>query len=125
MENSRQADKLLRQLESALGEVDVESLISLQPERKQRDVIFSTLENLLADGNITCSSERISTNSKVAISEHGLDFLYSGGYSMKKKGELAPAPQTREPVMQYLITVIAVFGLIFLLYFLMKLMWSS
>lgn len=123
MERAKKMDKLLRQLKSAKGFVDMESLISLQPEQKDKDLAREVLVEMLDDGIIESDSGELTSNSKVKITVEGNEFLYKGGYKAKHR-KPREEDHRPEPLLPYMIGVLIFAGLIAFLYYLLPVLWA-
>ncbi len=123
MSEAKRKDKILRQLKSGGGYVDMESLISLQPERKDKEFARVALKAMLKEGIIECDTEEISSTSKIKLTVEGNEFLYAGGYKRKERKPKVEDHRP-EPIMPYLITIL-IFGLLIaFLYYLLPVIWA-
>lgn len=123
MSEAKRKDKILRQLKSGEGFVDMESLISLQPEKKDKEFARVALKEMLNDGIIECDTGTITPNSKVKLTIEGNEFLYKGGYKRKERKPIVEDKRP-EPLMPYLITIL-IFGLLVaFLYYVLPVIWA-
>lgn len=123
MNEGKRKDKILRQLKSGGGFVDMESLILLQPEQKDKDFARVALIQMLNDGIIESDTGEITTESKVKLTTEGNEFLYKGGYKAKERKPKVEDYRP-EPILPYVITVLIFGVLIAFLYYILPVIWA-
>ena len=120
MDEERLLDYVLLDLKSVDGKISVDSFVAMQQVQSLQDQRVTMLQKVHEDGHIGCSTDTVSIESEIWLTEKGLEFLSKGGYRKRKKSsfekEDKKPKQKLLQVLLYLIPLALLVALILVLF---------